>query len=67
MQQPSLPTLLQPAPCEGMEGDKKLFEAILKLMISLPKAPPIHLAPVLCAKKPKKGAAMKRHRVEDPQ
>jgi hypothetical protein len=66
VQQPSLPTLLQPAPSEGMEGDKKLFEAILKPMISLAKAPPIHLALVLSAKKPKKAAAVKRRRVEYP-
>ena len=50
-----------------MEGDKKLFEAVLKPMISLAKAPPIPPAPVLSAKKPKKAAAVKRRRVEDTQ
>jgi hypothetical protein len=49
----------------GMESDKKLFEAVLKPMISLAKAPPIPPAPVLSAKKPKKAAAVKRRRVED--
>jgi hypothetical protein len=50
-----------------MEGDKKLFEAVLKPMISLAKAPPIPLAPVLFAKKSKKSTAVKSRCVEDPQ
>jgi DNA modification methylase len=51
----------------GMEGDKKIFEALLKPMISLTQSPPIPSAPLLSAKKPKRAAAVKRRRVEDPQ
>jgi hypothetical protein len=50
-----------------MEGDKKLFEVVLKPMISLATAPAIPPAPGLSAKKPKKAAAVKRRRVEDTQ
>lgn len=50
-----------------MVSDKKLFEAVLKSMISLAKASPIPPAPILSAKKPNKVAAMKRRRVEDPK
>jgi hypothetical protein len=49
----------------GMESDKRLFEAVLKPMISLGKAPPILAAPAASAKKPKKAPVVKRRRVED--